>query len=164
MCLLQRPGELVTRAELQRAVWGADVFVDFEHGLNVAVRKLRVALNDSVESPKYIETVASEGYRFIATVEQAFGNISTSASAQSQPEAPPWRDQKPQHPIDVLLHSSQRRWREVALLTCVALMTVAAIRRKQAARGRPAHRGSQPGTCLGGKLRPRHERLAAIGS
>jgi hypothetical protein len=68
--LLQRPGELVTRSELQRAVWSADVFVDFEHGLNVAVRKLRAALNDSVVNPKYIDSVASDGYRFIGSVEQ----------------------------------------------------------------------------------------------
>jgi len=51
IALLQRPGELITRLELQHALWGDDVFVDFEHGLNVAVKKLRGALNDSAKRP-----------------------------------------------------------------------------------------------------------------
>src|SRR6266550_4180195 len=69
IALLRRPGELVTRSELQRALWGEDVFVDFEHGLNVAVKKLRAALCDPVDAPRYVETVAGEGYRFLAQVE-----------------------------------------------------------------------------------------------
>jgi 6-phosphogluconolactonase len=67
--LLQRPGELVTRRELECVLWGESVFVDFEHGVNVAVNKLRAALCDSVDAPCYLETVAREGYRFLAPVE-----------------------------------------------------------------------------------------------
>jgi len=66
--LLATPGELVTRDELQRRLWGADTFVDFDHGLNKAVNKIRAALGDSADSPRFVETVARRGYRFIADV------------------------------------------------------------------------------------------------
>jgi DNA-binding winged helix-turn-helix (wHTH) protein/tetratricopeptide (TPR) repeat protein len=69
LALLERPGELVTRAELERKLWEDGVFVDFEHGLNVAVKKVRAALSDPADAPRYIETVAGAGYRFIAPVE-----------------------------------------------------------------------------------------------
>ena len=68
--LLDRPGEVVTREELQRKLWPADTFVDFEHSLNAAVKRLRDALDDSAETPRYIETLPRHGYRFLATVEQ----------------------------------------------------------------------------------------------
>jgi TolB-like protein/DNA-binding winged helix-turn-helix (wHTH) protein/Tfp pilus assembly protein PilF len=66
--LLTRPGELVTRDELRGRLWTADTFVDFEHGLNKAINKIREALGDSAESPRFIETVPRRGYRFIADV------------------------------------------------------------------------------------------------
>ena len=69
LILLQRPGETVTREELQKKLWPADTFVDFEQGLNNAVKRLRAALNDDAESPHFIETVPRHGYRFIAPVE-----------------------------------------------------------------------------------------------
>ena len=68
--LLERPGELVTREELRHRLWSADTFVDFEHGLNAAVRRLRDALGDSAETPRFIETLPRRGYRFIAPVIQ----------------------------------------------------------------------------------------------
>ena len=67
--LVGRPGELVTREELQRRIWGEDTFVDFDQSLNRAVNKVREALGDSAENPRYIETLARRGYRFIAPVE-----------------------------------------------------------------------------------------------
>jgi TolB-like protein len=67
--LLQAPGTLVTREQLRQELWAVNTFVDFEHGLNRAVSKLREALDDSATSPKYIETVARHGYRFIARTE-----------------------------------------------------------------------------------------------
>jgi DNA-binding winged helix-turn-helix (wHTH) protein len=67
--LLARPGELVTREELQKQLWTADVYVDSNHGLNAAVNKLRDALSDSAEEPKYIETLPRRGYRFIGTIQ-----------------------------------------------------------------------------------------------
>lgn len=66
--LLERPGEIVTREELQHLLWSSDVFVDFDHGLNKSIQKLREALGDSAESPRFIETIPRTGYRFIAPV------------------------------------------------------------------------------------------------
>src|SRR5438445_522297 len=67
--LLNRPGQMVSREELQKEIWTADTFVDFNHGLNAAVNKLREALSDSAENPCYIETLPRRGYRFIASIE-----------------------------------------------------------------------------------------------
>jgi Tol biopolymer transport system component/DNA-binding winged helix-turn-helix (wHTH) protein len=66
--LLERPGELVTREELRQRIWTDDTFVDFDHGLNVMVNRLREVLGDSARSPFYIETVPRRGYRFIAAL------------------------------------------------------------------------------------------------
>jgi len=73
--LLNRPGQLVTREELQKEIWAADTFVDFNHGLNAAVNKLRETLSDSAEEPKYIETLPRRGYRFIGTIENALSEL-----------------------------------------------------------------------------------------
>src|SRR6476620_552227 len=62
----EHPGELVTREEIRTSIWPSDTFVDFEHGLNTAVKKLRQALGDESETPKYIETLPRRGYRFIS--------------------------------------------------------------------------------------------------
>ena len=66
--LLERPGEVVTREELQKTLWPQDTFVDFDHGVNTAINKIRQALGDSAENPRFVETVARRGYRFIAPV------------------------------------------------------------------------------------------------
>ncbi|HXT32385.1 MAG TPA: winged helix-turn-helix domain-containing protein [Vicinamibacterales bacterium] len=66
--LLDHPGEVVTREALRERLWPADTFVDFEHGLNTAIRKLRRALDEAAENPRYVETLARRGYRFIAPV------------------------------------------------------------------------------------------------
>src|ERR1700720_1959769 len=87
--LLSRPGELVTREELRNRLWPADTFVDFNHGLNAAVNKLREALSDSAENPRYVETLPRRGYRFIAAV--------TRATSAAPPEPPP----QPEIPIRV---------------------------------------------------------------
>jgi TolB-like protein/DNA-binding winged helix-turn-helix (wHTH) protein/Tfp pilus assembly protein PilF len=68
--LLARPGELVTREEIQNKLWQADTFVDFEHSLNAAIKRLRAALGDSAETPRFVETLARRGYRFIAPVDR----------------------------------------------------------------------------------------------
>ena len=69
--LLQHQGEVVSREELQKQLWPADTFVDFDHGLNKAINKIREALGDSAESPRFVETVARRGYRFLAEVKAA---------------------------------------------------------------------------------------------
>jgi len=66
--LLEHPGEVVTRDELQLKLWGNNTFVDFEHGLNKAINKLREALNDDADTPRYIQTLPRRGYRFIAPI------------------------------------------------------------------------------------------------
>ena len=66
--LAQRAGEVVTREELRDELWGSDTFVDFEHGLNAAINKLRQVLDDSAEKPRFIETLPGQGYRFVAAV------------------------------------------------------------------------------------------------
>jgi DNA-binding winged helix-turn-helix (wHTH) protein/Tfp pilus assembly protein PilF len=87
--LLDQPGEIVTREELQRKLWPADTFVDFEHSLNAAVKRLRDALDDSAETPRYIETLPRRGYRFIATVELP---PETATEASRRPSAwPTWK-------------------------------------------------------------------------
>src|SRR5512144_1392732 len=66
--LLDHSGEVVSREKVRETLWPADTNVDFDHSLNTAVRKLREALGDSAEAPRYVETVARRGYRFIAPV------------------------------------------------------------------------------------------------
>ncbi len=68
--LLERPGELVTREEMRRKLWPSDTFVDFDHGLNAAIKRLREALSESADAPVFIETLARRGYRFIAPVDR----------------------------------------------------------------------------------------------
>ena len=68
--LMERPGQLVRRDELKKRIWSEDTFVDFSHGLNAAVNKLREVLSDSAEEPKYIETLPRRGYRLIAKIEE----------------------------------------------------------------------------------------------
>lgn len=72
--LLERPGEVVTREELQQKLWVSDAFVDFEHGLNKAINKLREALGGDADNPRLIETLPRPGYRFVAPVA---GNVPT---------------------------------------------------------------------------------------
>ena len=77
--LLEHPGEVLTREELQKKLWPADTFVDFDHGLNKAINKIREALSDSADSPRFVETVARRGYRFLAEVK-----VADSAPVRSQ--------------------------------------------------------------------------------
>ena len=93
--LLSRPGEVVTRDELQQVLWTSDTFVDFEAGLNSAVRKLRDALDDSAENSRFVETLPRRGYRFIASVsppveEPAVSTLSVPAVALPAPRSRRW--------------------------------------------------------------------------
>ena len=82
--LLDRPGELVSREELRQRLWPADTFVDYDHSLNTAINKVREALSDSADNPRFIQTIPKRGYRFIAAIEAT----DNSASAKSQNENP----------------------------------------------------------------------------
>jgi DNA-binding winged helix-turn-helix (wHTH) protein len=90
--LLSRPGEVVTREELRRVLWSSDTFVEFEVGLNSAVRKLREALDDSADNPRFVDTVPRRGYRFIAPVSvPAVEVVRVQVQVQASPaDAPPF--------------------------------------------------------------------------
>ena len=81
--LLERPGQVVTREELQQKLWASDTFVDFEHGLNKAINKLREALGDDADNPRFIETLPRRGYRFLVPVESV-----TASQRASKTDAP----------------------------------------------------------------------------
>ncbi len=89
--LLEKPGEVVTREELRARLWPGDTFVDFDHGLNNGVMRLREVLGDSSENPRFVETIPRRGYRFIAPVEEAQPFVppaESKAAASPVPEAP----------------------------------------------------------------------------
>src|ERR1700733_5120740 len=82
--LLERPGEMITREELQQRLW-PDTFVDVEHSLNAAINKIREALNDSAESPHFVETLPRRGYRFVAPVDSGTPVESMAKASASAP-------------------------------------------------------------------------------
>jgi cholera toxin transcriptional activator len=100
--LVENPGEVVTREEVCRALWPEKTFVDFDHGLAVAVNKIREALNDSAENARFIETLPKRGYRFIAPVREVLvPQKANGAGANGTPEATPAAEitvPQPSHP------------------------------------------------------------------
>lgn len=113
--LVRRQGELVTREELREQLWPSD-FVDFEHGLNTAIRKLRAALDDSADNPRFVETLARRGYRFIAPVTWS-GEVQPP-EAQPAAEVRTTSGLKPAAPL----------WRYAAVAAAlIAIATVAAL-------------------------------------
>jgi TolB-like protein/DNA-binding winged helix-turn-helix (wHTH) protein len=86
--LIGRPGELVTRAELRAQLWSHDTFVDFDHGLNSAIQRLRDSLSDTADKAQWIETVPRRGYRFVGQVEWTQRNVSDAAPAEPPVEVP----------------------------------------------------------------------------
>jgi TolB-like protein/DNA-binding winged helix-turn-helix (wHTH) protein/tetratricopeptide (TPR) repeat protein len=101
--LLDRPGTVVTREELQHTLWPSDTFVDFEQGLNNAINRLRAALGDSAETPRYIETLPRRGYRFIGEVE------SKAVTASQSGTTPEFLAALPPHESVAGRHSPSRR-------------------------------------------------------
>src|SRR3990167_8218117 len=85
--LASRPGELVLRGEIEKALWGDDEFVEFEHSINTAMRKIREALGDDLEKPRFIETLPRKGYRFIASVETVWPSGLQSSSVGESPSS-----------------------------------------------------------------------------
>jgi DNA-binding winged helix-turn-helix (wHTH) protein len=98
--LLARKGELVTREELRQKLWPADTFVDFDHSLNTAINKLRDALGDSAKDPRYIETLAGRGYRFVGPIEM--NGDTQPAVAAGEPEPDPTIVVRPRNKFDEL--------------------------------------------------------------
>jgi DNA-binding winged helix-turn-helix (wHTH) protein len=88
--LLERPGEIVTREQLIARLWPNGTVVEFDHGINSSVRRLRAALNDSAEQPRYVETLHKRGYRFVAPIQPEDQDV----YAGSQSEITPAREQR----------------------------------------------------------------------
>src|SRR5690349_10629780 len=86
--LLESPGEVVTREELRSRVWANESFGDFDQAVNIAIGKLRVALGDSAENPRYIETIPKRGYRFIAEVSFVGAEVRPKKAEPSSADAP----------------------------------------------------------------------------
>src|SRR5829696_956289 len=85
--LIERAGDVVTREELQQKLWPANTFVDFDHGLNKAINKIRETLGDSADAPRFVETVSRRGYRFLADVRTIAPSPSPSPAASAETPA-----------------------------------------------------------------------------
>jgi Tol biopolymer transport system component/DNA-binding winged helix-turn-helix (wHTH) protein len=127
--LLERPGQVVTREELRQKLWSNDTFVDFDHGLNIAVNKIRRALGDSADNPRFLETIPRRGYRFIASVEQ----VGRTGQIQQVPTAGKLVARSDLHASVAEQHlgnekSQRRRWWTWAGLACLAGLLLAVFR------------------------------------
>jgi Tol biopolymer transport system component len=127
--LLLRPGELVTREKLREELWPADTFVDFEHGLNAAVNRLREALCDSADNPKFIETLPRRGYKFIAAVERPVSGHVTNPVASNQLDAVQFGAN------EVRVKSRRSLWAVLGALATVATLIVLLFRLRHMATG-----------------------------
>ncbi|MGH8247142.1 MAG: winged helix-turn-helix domain-containing protein, partial [Gammaproteobacteria bacterium] len=132
LMLLENPGELVTREELQKKLWPAHTFVDFENGLNTAVKWLRDALSDTADKPRFIETLPRRGYRFIGEIEVVSEVVSKDSDREREPSPElaattqaPAQPQPGVAPLAVQpVRSSRRPW---LLVTAVALTVLVAV-------------------------------------
>jgi len=127
--LLEKPGEIVTREELREKLWAPDTYVDFDKSLNTTVNKLREALGDSAENPRFVQTLHRRGYRFIAPVER-FGGVGaqhaapavgTGTSDGPSPTSTPEHAGVP-HAVPGLGPQRSQRFQRIGLLTAVALL------------------------------------------
>jgi TolB-like protein/DNA-binding winged helix-turn-helix (wHTH) protein/Flp pilus assembly protein TadD len=117
--LLEQPGVLVTREELRNRVWGTDTFVDFDHGLSKAINKIRDALGDSADSPRFVETVARRGYRFLADVTFVAAAPPTKPELVTRNSPQPTemeRAQGPQKPAASTTLPWQSAWKVLAII------------------------------------------------
>jgi len=117
--LLEHPGQVVTREELQRRIWPADTFVDFDHGLYNAIKRLREALGDTADMPRFIETLPKRGYRFKGVVN---GNGFGSAPVEARPV-----EQAPSVREEVSIASTKRRGPRILSAVLVAVAAVAVL-------------------------------------
>ena len=124
--LLEAEGKVITREQLRAALWPQDTFVDFEHGVNTAVKKLRQALEDSAERPKFVETLPKFGYRFIVPVEWVADAGGNSPLPRVVPIAPPGPTAVPPFAASGELPRAAR-WRGRLALLAIGLLLLAAI-------------------------------------
>lgn len=122
--LLMRPGQLVTREELQKELWPDETFVDFEQGINAAVKRLRVALEDSANKPQFIETLPRRGYRFIARIDNGAQLTLPTEKSQLGPtssvDKPDFKE--PQTTQSAVTHRRTARRRSI-FIGCAAITT-----------------------------------------
>ena len=111
--LLERPGEIVTREEMLRRVWVSDTFVDFEHSLNSAIKKLRSALGDSPENSRYVETIPRLGYRFVAPVEEVYASPALTVDASGTADR--------SNVVTATMSGSSKRRRKVSISVATAV-------------------------------------------
>jgi len=146
--LLEAEGKVVRREQLRSTLWREDTFVDFEHGVNTAVKKLRQALEDSAERPNYVETLPKVGYRFIPAVEWVSGNGSLPAVTETQtpePVVPLSRSPDQQAP------RSSSRWRVAAIVfAALLLFAIAAYLLRPRSEGKADEMSILPLTTLPG--------------
>jgi TolB-like protein/DNA-binding winged helix-turn-helix (wHTH) protein/Flp pilus assembly protein TadD len=134
--LVERGGELVSREEIAKSLWGKDVFVDVDHSINVAIRKIRLALRDDPERPRFVETVVGKGYRFAAAA-----SGTENSNQQAQPSLPPAPIHQIPVPPPTPLPSRDTgilspRGRLLGILVLVAAVSLAVMRnRPQVAKG-----------------------------
>ncbi len=140
--LLDRPGEIVSREEIRQELWPDNTFVEFDGGLNTAIKKLRTALNDSADTPRFIETIPRRGYRFLAPVEFSGGGVPETGSPKvgesSQPAEVATESSAPsrtQSALDVsptrLPFRAHKSWMVLALgILCVLIVGYAVWQRK----------------------------------
>lgn len=127
--LLHHPGAVVSREDIQRALWSEDTFVDFEQGVNHAVRELRTALSDVAESPRFIQTLPRRGYRFLPPVEAlASPEPSGIVSPHSAPLPDAGEAASSAPPIDgVSAHPTRQRWRGVLAASALGAVVAAMV-------------------------------------
>src|SRR5215472_17849210 len=126
--LLANAGTLVTREKLQQELWPADTFVDFDVGLNSAIRKIRQALGDDADHPRYIETAAKRGYRFLAPVNKTAGDaIAISESAATSPASAPATPLQRETQTGESSTPQRKYFRWYLLLVALAVFAVAVI-------------------------------------
>src|SRR5437868_7146679 len=116
--LLQRHGELVTRDELRRALWPADTFVDFDHSLNAAIKRLRDALGESADAPVFIETMARRGYRFVAPLQAPHDSKGTGFFIDAEGQRTPQSART--------LTARRLQWRMMSAAAVAAVVALAA--------------------------------------
>jgi TolB-like protein/DNA-binding winged helix-turn-helix (wHTH) protein len=129
--LLEKPGEIITREELHSRLWQADTFVDFDHGLNNAVMRVREALGDSSETPRYVETIPRRGYRFIAPVEATL--VAPPATGESESSSSPAHKEVAQFAGSNVPREDSASWKVIkrrvgntrVVLVAVAILAVA---------------------------------------
>src|SRR5881227_2115505 len=125
--LVQRQGELVSREEIAGRLWRKDVFVDIDHSINTAVRKIRLVLRDDPEKPRFVETVVGKGYRFAAPLTPDNGASSGSSEIALKEQPSPSHVQVAAEPAVLVAQKRAVPIRLIALLGAIVLVTIVTV-------------------------------------